>query len=590
MAKRKIFSFTCWLLVTFLCLCSTGWYETVSAGEFEEKLGRAEEAYSKENYSTAKDIFTSLYQSFPTDARHSYLQFMIAKCDYHLENYAFARDKFRRFTKEFPRSRFKPACYFMLGNIAYLQGANFESAQNFVYAYQSARNDKVKRLARQSLEPLLEKWVSIKDLERLSTTVTEEELVSRIFFHLGKRNFEKENYAEALRALSYYRDNFPDGESIQDVYLLLGEISTSPSKTVRVGVLAPLSGDLSVYGTSLLNGINLALSSNPSSRRKIELRVGDTEGDFVKAALICERLIREDSVVCIIGPLRSESVAAAAMAVRYSGIPLITPTASKKGLASLGDFVFQLSPSPQTKARKLAEFVVNHQGFEDFIILSPEGEQLDSEASAFKKTAEDLGGEIVAEAHYPFGTQDFSPYLTRIRNRLLDIPSELLQQEEESFFDEIPVWADGLFISADHGEMYDILSHIARLNIYATIIGTEAFGDREVLEFVQNIGREAIFSSEAFPEEENPRWQHLSQLYHNEHGKDPDRVSLLGYDSMLLLLSIFESVVSPTNIKEALLRTNDFEGTSGKVSFDSQGENIDVSVYTLELGTVRKVR
>jgi branched-chain amino acid transport system substrate-binding protein len=589
MAIRKILQSTRLLLVPPLLFCLVGWSETLGAG-VEEISSSAEQSYSEGNYSTAKEIFSSLHRSYPNDSRSSYFQFMIAKCDYHLENYAFAEDKFKAFIESFPRSRFKPAAYFMLGNIAHLRGAPFQSARNFIQAHQLAQTGSLKHLAKKSIEPLLEKWLSIGELDKLSAEAKEKEVAASILFHLGKRNFEHENHAEAGKALNRYRDDFPDGDDIEDVYLLLQEISTSPTKMVKVGVLAPLTGELSVYGADLLNGINLALSSYPSPRRKVELKAQDTEGDFVRAASLCEKLIHKDSVVCIIGPLKSESVAAAAIVANHSQVPMITPTASKSGLAALGEFVFQLSPSSRSRGKRLAEVAVKEARLSDFIILSPQGEQVGSETSAFKETIQELGGEIAAEEHYAPGTQSFAPFLTSIKNKLLGVASTSLQEEEGSFFDQIPVWADGLFILADQSQMYDILSHVARLNIYATIIGTEGCASPQMLEFTQNIDREVIFTSDAFPQEDNPGWQHVSDLYYGRYNKDPDRVSLLGYDSMLLLLSILENVISPKNIKDALLRTDDFQGATGRVSFDPDGENTEVPIYRQESGMVRRVR
>jgi ABC-type branched-subunit amino acid transport system substrate-binding protein len=131
---------------------------------------------------------------------------------------------------------------------------------------------------------------------------------------------------------------------------------------------------------------------------------------------------------------------------------------------------------------------------------------------------------------------------------------------------------------------------VARLNIYATIIGTEGCASPQMLEFTQNIDREVIFTSDAFPQDDNPDWQHVSDLYYGRYNKEPDRVSLLGYDSMLLLLSILENVISPKNIKDALLRTDDFQGATGRVSFDPDGENTEVPIYRQESGMVRRVR
>jgi branched-chain amino acid transport system substrate-binding protein len=590
MAKRNISSFTGWLLVILIWACPSGWSEGPDSGELEEKIRRAEESYSEGNYSTAKEIFTSLHNSFPTDSRSSYLQFMIAKCDYHLGNHTFAEDKFKEFIERFPHSKFTPAGYLFLGNIAYLKGEVFPATQHYIYAYQLARTPKLKSLVKASLDPLLQKWLSAKELEQLSRANREGELAADILFHLGKRHFKQENFQKAKEVLTFYRDNYPEGEHIQEVEFLLRE-AASPDGIIKVGILTPLSSDFSFYGTSLLNGVKLALSLHPPIQRKIELEIKDTEGDFVKAALGCREFIYEDSVVCVIGPLRSESVASAAVVANNSQVPLITPTASKEGLASLGDFVFQLSPSPERKGRNLGEFVVRHQKLKEFIILLPEGEGTESEALAFKEMVEQLGGNLQVIQYYPTGTTDFSPYLQEIKNVLLGFPPSQAQEEDDgSFFDEIPVWVDGFFISADQSGIYDILSHIANLNIYATIIGTEECGDKQVLEFAKNIDREVIFSSTSFPREDNPLWQDVSEVYSNKYEREADQVSMLGYDAMSLLLSILEKVTSPENIRDALLLTEDFKGAAGEVDFDAEGENSKTPIYKQEKGVIKRVR
>jgi len=576
--------------LALLWFCPANWSQIISPDQLEEKLKEAEKSYSTKDYLKAEVIFQSLSESFPTDPRFSYFQFMIAKCKYGLKDYSSAKKEFRDFIHQFPRSRFLPACYFMLGNIAFLQGERFESAQNFIYAHQLAGTEKLKLLARRSLEPLLRNWLSEKELKKLSETNKDKELAPPIFFWSGKRNLERGNYREAFEALSYYRDNFPHGEDIQKVYLLLQEASSPPPKTIKVGVLAPLTGDFSVYGTSLLNGIELALGTYSPTKRKVELKIKDTQGDFVKAVQLCQELIEKDNAVSVIGPLRSESAAGVAVVAEYSKIPLITPTASKRDLASLGDFVFQLSPSPQNKGKSLAEFVLQDQNLEDFVMLIPEEGSNRLEALSFEETVEKLGGKILAVEYYPPGTQDFSPYLREIKNILLgsSFPSPL--EEEGSFFDQIPVWVDGFFVLADQKEMYDILSHMANFNIYATIIGSQGCGNQQVLEFAQILDRKMIFTSDVFPHNDNPQRPRFLQLYFNQYGKEPDRVSMLGYDAMILLLSILENFTSPEGIRNALLKTHGFEGASGEIHFDPQGENVFVPIFKLDNGVMKRVR
>ncbi len=590
MAKRKIFLWFGWLLLALLWGCSASWSQVIYSHELEEKLRQAEKSYSEKDYFAAEEIFLRLSKSFPNSPRFSYFQLMIAKCEYHLKEYSSAGEKFKRFIRQFPESSYLPTCYLMLGNIAYLQGEPYQSAQGFIYAYQLSQDERLGTLAKKSLEPLLERWLSLEELERLSVANKDKKLAPPIFFHLGRRNLKRKNHQKAFEALSYYRDNFPHAENAREVNLLLQERISSPDETVKVGVLLPLTGDFSIYGKSLLNGIKLALSSHPPNQSKVELEVKDTEGDYAKAAQLCRDLTEEDDVVCVIGPLRSESVVGSAVVAEHSHIPLITPTASKEGLALLGDFVFQLSSTPRRKGRALAEFVVRDEGLKDFVMLIPEGDQTESEASNFKEVVEELGGKILAVEHYPPDTRDFSPYLGEIKTVLLGFPSSSSSQKEGSLFDQVPVWVDGLFISAEQTEMYDILSRIANLNIFSTIIGTEPLGNDQVLGFARNIDREMVFASNSFAQNVNPQRQRLFDLYHELYQKEPDLVTMLGYDCMLLLLSVFENATSPEGIRNNLLSVSGFKGASGEIRFDSEGENISVPIYRLEREGVKKVR
>ncbi len=590
MARKTILLLMICLAVALVRPGPAGRPRAANPGEIEQQVREAEARYASEDYLKSREVFVSLAKSFPDHHRFSYFRFMIAKCDYHLHQYASARTKFADFIHRFPRSKFVPASYLMLGNISYLEGEAFESAQSFIYSYELAGTDNVRLLAKRSLQALLERWLSEEEMKKLSRANRDKKLAPKIWFGLGTRQYENGDLQEAFKTLDYYRNAFPKGEDIEQVALMLENGSSSRDKTINVGVLVPLSGDLSVYGNSLLNGIKLALSSNPSGKKEVQLVVRDTQDDFVKAAQLCRELISNDRVVCIIGPLRSEAVAAAAVEAEHSRVPLITPTASKKGLAALSDFVFQVSPTTQRKGKTLAESAIKDQGLREFVMLVPEAEGSESEAASFQMTVEGLGGSTLAVEEYAPGTEDFSPYLRRIKNTLLGLSSSSTQPEQASFYDEIPVWVDGIFVSADQRDMYDILSRISNLNIFGTIIGTEVCAEKQVLEFARNIDRQMLFVSGGHGPEDAPQRRHFSELYFDYFKKEPDLVSMLGYDCMTLLLSVFGRATSPLRIRDELAATSDFSGVSGGIDFDAAGENAVVPVYKLEDREVRRLR
>ncbi len=565
------------------------WSGAEAQREVRDKLTEAHQDYSQEDYSRCKDILIYLAESFPNNPRFSYFEFMIAKCEYHLKNYDAAYRRFENFTLELPKSSFVPACYFMLGNINYISGKKLESAQNFVLAFQNAEGSELKELAAQSIEHLLEDGLSERELHRLAQGNRDKKLAPRIFFWLGKRKFESKNYREAKEALSYYRDNFPDGADIGEITLLLRQFFPT-SQTLKVGVLTPVTGEYSGYAESMIKGINLALRYS-FMQAEVELVVKDTEGDSAKTASLSNQLAEED-VISIIGPLKSESTLGAAVAAGRTQIPLISPTASQQGIGALSRFVFQLSPSNQTRGKGLAELAIKEKGLVDFVMFVSDDEGAGELARGFQEEAKKLGAKILIPERFSEETSDFIPALRKIKRVLLEKPAAgYVSEEEESFVSEIPVKVDGFFIIAGEDQMLKILPQISFLKISTTVIGTEGCGSGEVLNLALNLNQELIFTSDTYHLRDDQTWMSFLALYRDNYKEEPDRVAALNFDAMNLLISIFEKeITDPEKIADNLAHTRHFKGASGSIWFDQYGENRSIPVYGYRGGNVERLR
>jgi branched-chain amino acid transport system substrate-binding protein len=566
-----------------------GWSKAGANKEVKDKLRDAHQSYSQEDYSRSKEILMYLAESFPNDPHFSYFEFTIAKCEYHLKNYDAAHRRFENFANEFPKSSFIPACHLILGNINYLWGKKLESARSFVLAFQMAQDAELKKLTAQSIEPLLEGRLPERELAQLAQESKDKKLVPRIFFWLGKRRFESKNHREAKEALSYYRDNFPEGADIEEVSLLLRQFVPA-SQTLKVGVLAPLSGEYSGYAESMIKGINLALFHS-LMQAEVELVVKDTGGDSAKATGLSNELIEED-VVAIIGPLKSESALGAGVAAGEARIPLISPTASQEGIGALSPFVFQLSPSGQTKGRNLAEFVIREKELIDFVMFVSDDQGAGELAGSFQEEAGRLGANIDALEYFSSETSDFISALRKIKRISLEKPAaDYVSEEEESFIGEIPVKVDGFFIIAEKDQMLKILPQISFLKINTTVIGTEACGNSDILNLASNLNQELIFASDTYRLKDDQTWRSFLALYQDEHKEEPDRVAALSFDAMSLLISIFgRGITDPEKIKENLARTSNYRGASGSIGFDQRGENKNIPVYRYRAGKVERLR
>lgn len=595
--KTKIIIFIGTILVMGLCSAETVRSHKLDSKQLNNQLKEAERSYSAQDYSKAEEILVQLSQSFPKAPQFSYFQLMIAKCEYHLKNHDSAKKKFSEFIHKFPDSRYIPSCYFMLGNIDYLQGEVSESAWNFIQAYQLARTSQERELSQRSLVPLLKEWLSENELEKLSETEKDKKLAPMIFFWLGKRNVESKNYTKALEALSYYRENFPRGEDMDEVNLLFKEASTPTLPTVKVGVLASRDRDFSDYGTSFVNGIKLALGAYTPTEKKVELVMKDTGGDLRKVNTLCRELIEEEQVVCILGPMEGESVVKAAEVAENDRVPLITPAFSQRGFTSLGNFIFELFPSEARKGKSMAEFVIRNQGFSDFVMLVPETGKEKTEAISFKQTAEKLGCKVLAVEYYPVETGDISPYLERLKKAILGITSSSPPEESGSFFDLMPARVDGFFLLADKRDWYAILSGLVNLKIYTTIISMEWQKDPHFLDLVQSLNQKIIFTTDVSLPDQEPQssgtgteTDKFTKSYNSLYKQEPNHMAALGYDVMKLLLSIFKENATPEKVAAALSATFDFQGISGEIGFDSERENDYIYIYQLENGEIKRLR
>src|SRR5690349_12191199 len=127
--------------------------------------------------------------------------------------------------------------------------------------------------------------------------------------------------------------------------LLAGSLASGASaeeKTVRVGALYPLSGQVAKSGEDTINAIKLAVdvinNADPESKlpfgktaglpnlggAKIELIVADHQGSPEIGAAEAERLITQEKVAALIGAFHSSVAATSSQVAERNQIPYIS--------------------------------------------------------------------------------------------------------------------------------------------------------------------------------------------------------------------------------------------------------------------------
>ncbi|WP_375221874.1 ABC transporter substrate-binding protein, partial [Symbiobacterium thermophilum] len=106
--------------------------------------------------------------------------------------------------------------------------------------------------------------------------------------------------------------------------------SGAGAETVKIGWIGPLSGANKTYGESAKRGVELALeeAGYKVGDLTVELIAGDDRSDSTEAVNLATKMMTQDRVAAIIGPVTSGSaIAVSAIAETYK-VPMITATAT----------------------------------------------------------------------------------------------------------------------------------------------------------------------------------------------------------------------------------------------------------------------
>lgn len=165
---------------------------------------------------------------------------------------------------------------------------------------------------------------------------------------------------------------------------------------VRVGLLLPFSGGTEAVqkvASSMFDAAQLAAFEAGDDRFLIIPK--DTRGTPDGAAAAARSALADGAEI-ILGPLFSETVAAAAPVARAASVPLI---AFSSDVQSAGDGVYLLSFPPEIEIARVTDFAMS-RGIERFGLIAPANDYGQRVATAFNQALALRGGVLVHEERY----------------------------------------------------------------------------------------------------------------------------------------------------------------------------------------------
>ena len=352
--------------------------------------------------------------------------------------------------------------------------------------------------------------------------------------------------------------------------------------TFKIGVLEPLTGQHSAGGKAELDGIRFAMLGRPTLRIAgttvpVELVVEDNASSPAQSSAAAYRLI-DTGVNAVIGSYGSSVTLAAAPAFDAHGIPAIAASATNPKVTDSSEMYFRLCLVDTFQGPLMAQYAWD-QGYRSIALVTELDDDFSQDVGAYFAAAfEKLGGQILSRDTFELVVPQDKDLSTLSVQELADamtvdfgpLAASLAAARPDAVYIPSSLKAAPLFLQALQaaGAVIPVLSADTWDN---SLIPLEAGAAAEGVTFSTFLD----LSQNWVPQTEDFRLGfalYQDSVYPGREGLPS--VTALGFDAYHTILNAVEAANStdPQDIRSALT-TLQFEGASGPVAFDENGNN-----------------
>ena len=352
-----------------------------------------------------------------------------------------------------------------------------------------------------------------------------------------------------------------------------GQGSSGDSDEIVIGAIGPLSGGASTYGQSVKNGAQIFLdkvnANGGIDGKQVVLKFEDDEADPTKAINAYDKLVNQDGVGLLLGPVTSGAANAVGPNATADGVPMITPSGTETNLTTTGgEFVFRTCYIDATQGEVIAKYSTENLGAKTMAVLyNKDSDYSIGIAEAAKAQFESNGGKVVEYVSYNEGDKDFSAQLTNIKGSNPDV-----------------------LVLPDYYSVVGVIADQARkIGITSQLMGGDGWDSPELVKIGGDAVEGAFFVNHYSPNDTDQAVQEFVNSYKEKYGQTPDAFAALSYST----LQLFEEAITKAGstdgeaVKEAL-KNIEGETISGNIKFDeNRNPQKSVSIIKIENGEAK---
>ncbi len=356
------------------------------------------------------------------------------------------------------------------------------------------------------------------------------------------------------------------------------------AEPLKVGVLATLEGTYTVLGEDGVRGLKTALAEwgAAAGGREIELVIGSTDASPDSAVRAARKLVEQDGVEIVIGPLSgSEGIAIRDYSKTQPGVTFINGIsgAQETTYVTPSENFFRFNTDGAQWSAGLGDYVYNEKGYKTVATIGEDYSFIYTQVFGFVMEYCAAGGKITERFWGPLGTKDFG-----------------------SIIAALPDDVDAIYLGLGGGDAVNFLNQYQQAGGDANLIGGSIMVDGTVLSSKGSAKEALIGVPSAGPQADtwdNAKWQAYVKSYQDtfppeERFPSPSLLATGYYNATTAMLICLKDTNGDLSGGQAAFRsclTNlELDAPNGHITLDKNrqaiGANFVSEVVELDDGTM----
>jgi branched-chain amino acid transport system substrate-binding protein len=336
-------------------------------------------------------------------------------------------------------------------------------------------------------------------------------------------------------------------------------------KTVKIGVIADVTGSAAVYGTMQKNAYNLATEDIKSGLldaggANLSFDVEDAASDGAQVVNLMQKFTTDGSTPLELGPTLSGEAFKAFPIAKAANFPAMGTSTTAEGVTAIGPTIFRDSLAesqaiPPTVAKVQAAWHAKTVA----IIYGDDNAFTKTDGDLFRREFEKTGATIVDTETFHIGDKDFQASLTKIASKKPDV-----------------IAIGGLF-----PEAWQIIAQAGKLGIKAHMMGGNGLNSTQMYQAAGPASKGVVVGAAWFIGGKYTGNLEFVSRFKKKYGNNPDQFAAQAYAAAQVVAALVKNgATTKEQMLAGLKGLHLVQTVLGPIAFD---ENRDVKAAPVVL-------